>query len=85
MLAVGAYGERQLGVLHETRSKRMTAPLLAAAEAIHLSLFLCGLTILLRILSRSFCSFGSSLDVSKSAKFSAFSGDRLSGFSPPYS
>ena len=46
--------------------------------------FLCGLTILLRILNRSFWSFGSSLDVSKSAKVSAFSGDRLSGFSPPY-
>ena len=47
--------------------------------------FLCGLTILRRIFNRSFRSFGSSLDVSTSAKFSAFSGHRLSGFSPPYS
>lgn len=45
----------------------------------------CGLTILFRILNRSFCSFGSTLQVSTSAKFSVFSGDRQSGFSPPYS
>lgn len=42
-----------------------------------------GLTILLRIRSSSFSSLGSSLEVSESAKLSAFSGDRLSGFSPP--